>query len=194
MVPPERYDSTGPTKVLEPKLRLVRGEKAKSPPSPPTTFDGCFRQYHGLVATIGIRMLGRRPEVDDYVQDVFFEVHKSFASLRDPAAIKGWVRSIAVRVAIKRLRRQRLAAAFGLDQPTDLGRFAVGPNQEHNAQLAEVYRALDGLPAKARAVWVLRVIEGEKLEDIATLTNMGLSSVKRHLTKAREHLQEVFGE
>lgn len=177
-------------------LRLVEGGATDDAPldSAPTTFDECFRRYHRLVGTIGLRMLGRKDDVDDFVQDTFLEVHKSFKTIRDPAAIKGFVRSIAVRVAIKKLRRRRLAAALGLDKPVDLGAFPVGANQEHATLLAEVYRVLDNVPAKARVVWVLRHIEGEKLEDVARISNMGLSTVKRHLAVASTKLEEVLGE
>jgi len=160
----------------------------------PTTFDECFRRYHRLVGTIGLRMLGRRDDVDDFVQDTFLEVHRSFGSIRDPGATKAFVRSIAVRVAIKKLRRRRIAAALGLDKPVDLGPYAVGGNQEHATLLAEVYRVLGTVPAKARVVWILRHVEGEKLEDIAKVADMGLSTVKRHLAVASARLEEVLGE
>ncbi len=181
-----------------PRLRLVledEGSPESSTQQSPEnchSFEDCFRRYHRLVASIGLRILGRRSDVDDFVQDVFLEVHRGFSKLRDPAAAGGWVRSIAVRVAIKRLRRRRFAAALGLDRPSDLGPFPVGANQEHAALLSEVYSVLETLPAKSRVVWVLRYVEGEKLEDIAEAAQMGLSTVKRHLAAAQGKLKEVF--
>lgn len=190
MPPSSRQSPDDPSR----RLRLVRGTEERPPDEGPATFEACFERYHRLVATIGLRMLGRRSEVDDFVQDVFFEVHKSFGSLREPKAAKGWVRAIAVRVAVKRIRRMRLAATFGLDQPVDLGDVFERPSQEHATLLLEIYRALDTLPAKSRVVWVLRYIEGEKLEAIAEVTEMGLSTVKRHLAAAQARVKEVVGD
>jgi RNA polymerase sigma-70 factor (ECF subfamily) len=175
------------------RLRLVRGEALEEHDAV-TTFEACFKRYHRLVATLGLRILGRRGDVDDFVQDVFLEVHRGFGSLRDPGAAKAFVRAIAVRVAIKKLRRRKLAALVGLDEPVDLEPPSVAANQEQVALLAQVYRVLEGVPAKARVVWVLRHVEGEKLEDIAEATAMGLSSVKRHLAVASARLEEVLGE
>ena len=177
------------------RLRLVVGTP-ESPDAgdPPTSFDDCFRRYHRLVATIGFRMLGRPEDVEDYVQDVFLEAYRSFGQLREPAAAKGWLRTIAVRTAINRLRRRRLAAALGLDRPSDPGPFPTHGGQEHAALLGEVYRALETMPAKGRVVWTLRHIEGEKLEDIARMTKMGLSSVKRHLAATNLRMSEILGE
>jgi RNA polymerase sigma factor (sigma-70 family) len=119
---------------------------------------------------------------------------EGYAKIREPGAAKGWLRAIAVRVAIRRLRRRRLAAALGLDRPDPLETSPYAANQEQVVLLQQIYRALEHLPAKARVVWVLRVIEGEKLEDIATITGMGLSSVKRQLNTATEGLEGVLSE
>lgn len=175
-------------------LRLVRDEEGQDDRDVSfASFDDLFRRYHRLVATIGLRMLGRRGEIDDFVQDVFLEAHRGYGSLRDPHAAKAWLRAISVRIAVRRLRRHRFAALLGFDHPADPGPFPVGANQEHAALLSEVYRVLEQLPAKARVVWVLRFIEGDKLEEIAEVTGMGLSTVKRHLQVATDKITEVFG-
>ena len=175
------------------RLRLVRGEALEEHDAV-TTFEACFKRYHRLVATLGLRILGRRGDVDDFVQDVFLEVHRAYGSLRDPLAAKGFVRAIAVRVAVKKLRRRKLAALVGLDEPVDIEPAGVDANQEQVALLGQVYRVLESVPAKSRVVWVLRHVEGEKLEDIAEAAGMGLSSVKRHLAVVSARLEEVLGE
>jgi len=184
-------DPFGPSGVA--RLRLV-GAPAPDDEHAVTSFEDCFRRYHRLVATLGLRLLGRRADVDDFVQDVFLDVHKSFGSLRDPRAAKAFVRTIAVRTAVRRLRRRKVAAALGLDQPVDLEPLGVPGNQEHATLLGQVYGVLETLPTKARVVWVLRYVEGEKLEAIGEEVGMGLSSVKRHLAVAKTRLEEVLGE
>lgn len=175
------------------RLRLVVSE---TPPEDDAvaSFEECFVRYHRLVATLGLRLLGRRHEVDDFVQDVFLHVHEAFHRLEDPRAAKGFVRTIAVRTALKRLRRRKLSRALGLDQPVDLEPLGAPGNQEAATLLRQVYAALETCPSKARVVWVLRYVEGEKLEDVAEAAGMGLSSVKRHLAVAKARLEEVLGE
>lgn len=184
-------DPSGPSGVA--RLRLVRPE-APEEPDAVTSFEDCFVRYHRLVATLGLRLLGRRSDVEDFVQDVFLDVHKSFESLRDPRAAKAFVRTIAVRTAVRRLRRRKVAAALGLDQPVDLEPFGAEGNQEQAALLSQIYAVLETLPTKARVCWVLRYVEGEKLEDVAEAAGMGLSSAKRHIAVAKAKLDEVLGE
>ena len=49
----------------------------------PVEIDGLFRDHASYVAAIGLRLLGRRDEVDDLVQDVFLAAHRARAKLRE---------------------------------------------------------------------------------------------------------------
>jgi RNA polymerase sigma-70 factor, ECF subfamily len=176
-------------------LRLVRdGEDPGRQDEGRLSFDDFFRRHHRLVATIGLRILGRASEVDDFVQDVFLDAHRGYHRIRDHRAAKGWLRSIAVRTAMRRIRRRRFVAALGFDRREDAESLPIEASQEQAVLLGQVYRALESVPTKARVVWILRTIEGEKLEDIAVMTGMGLSSVKRHLTAASALLEGVLRE
>ena len=74
-----------------------------------------YRRYAPYVAKIGMRILGRREEVEDYVQDVFVSVHRNLSSLREPSAVKSWLATLAVHEATRRLKRHKLRRWFGLD-------------------------------------------------------------------------------
>ncbi|MEL7368604.1 MAG: sigma-70 family RNA polymerase sigma factor [Myxococcota bacterium] len=167
-------------------------DDAASSAREPRTFDECFLRYHRMVATVGCRILGYNADIDDFVQDVFLEVHRSFASLSKPEAVGGWIRVIAVRVAMRRARRHRVRMALGLDKIFETDTVSVDASQEDAALLDRLYRTLDKMPAQSRVCWVLRHLEGEKIDDIAMLTNLSRSTVKRHLTKATVILQQVF--
>ena len=94
-----------------PALRLV-SESEQAPLPALSDFDALFHRFAPYVATIGLRILGRDGEVDDLVQEVFFEAHRGLESLRSPDAVKGWLARICVRKATRRLKRRRLRALF----------------------------------------------------------------------------------
>ena len=50
--------------------------------------------------------------------------------------------------------------------------------------MRSVYRLLETMPASERVVWVLRHIEAEPLERIATLCGCSVSTVQRRLRSA----------
>jgi RNA polymerase sigma-70 factor (ECF subfamily) len=57
-----------------------------------------------------------------------------------------------------------------------------------------VLAAVQQLPAKQRAVLVLRHVEGLKLEEIATTLNLPLGTVKTLLFRGRKAIRATVGE
>ncbi len=158
--------------------------------SEPVDVESLFRRYGPYVATIGLRLLGRRDEADDLVQDVFYDIHRRSPTLIHPAAAKSWLAKIAVRKAFRRLRRRRLRAWIGLDDLSDVREPSVGASQEQRVAFIELYRQLERLPAPARIAWTLRHIEGLPLAEVADLCECSLATVKRRITSAAEQLEE----
>src|SRR5204863_7813136 len=83
----------------------------------PRDLADAYRQYCRYVAGVCLRISGRRSELDDLIQEVFAEAASSFDALREPAAMRGWLATIAVRVTRKRLYRRRLLALIGFAPP-----------------------------------------------------------------------------
>ncbi len=172
-------------------------------PSPPPEADAggrldleaLFRQYAPYVARIGHRLLGRGDEVDDLVQDVFLAAHRGLKHLREREAIKGWLATVAVRLARRRLRRRRVAVVLGFDGAPDYRELADdGASPEQRALVARIYRALDELPVEQRIAWSLRHVEGESLERVAELAGCSLATAKRRIKAAQEQLRVHTGE
>jgi RNA polymerase sigma-70 factor (ECF subfamily) len=146
------------------------------------------------VATVALRILGRREEADDLVQDVFLRAHRGISRLREPTALRAWLTTVTVRLARRRLRGRRFKLLLGIDQSYDYSAIAdasVGP--EDIAILADVYRALDRLPVAERLAWSLRHLDGERLERVAELCGCSLATVKRRISSAHARLLEETG-
>jgi len=151
-----------------------------------------FRRYSRYVAAIGIRILGRQDEIEDYIQDVFMGVHRSVGSLRDPGALKGWIAKLAVHEATRRLKRRKVRAFFGLGiTPEYEGVADASASPEDRALLAHVFAALDRLPAHERVAWSLRHLEGETMESVAALCSCSLSTAKRRVAQAEQALEKL---
>lgn len=150
-----------------------------------------FRRYAPYVAKIGLRVLGRRDELDDFVQDVFVTVHRKLDSLRDAEALKHWLATLAVHEATRRLRRRKLRALLGMGSAPDYSDAAdVSASPEQRALLAQVFLALEALPADEHVAWSLRYIEGETMERVAELCACSLSTAKRRVASAEKVLEK----
>src|SRR5260221_1899691 len=157
--------------------------------------DTLFRRYASYVAAIAHRLLGRDDDVDDTVQEVFLAAVRGLRAVRDPRAVKAWLACIAVRIARRKLRKRRLRAFFGLDDPAAYGKVTdPSASPEHRALLGRVYRVLDGMPTSERIAWSLRYVEGEPLESVAQLSGCSLATAKRRIRAASRTIDEAFSD
>jgi RNA polymerase sigma-70 factor (ECF subfamily) len=150
--------------------------------------ENVFRAYSRYVAVIALRLLGSDDEVDDVVQEVFVAAIRGLRGLREPAAVRGWLATVAVRIARRRLRRRRLRAFVGLDAAPDYTQLAVAAGQDKALMIARAYRVLDQLPVDERIAWMLRHVEGEALESVAALCGCSLATAKRRIARAQATL------
>src|SRR5258708_2484860 len=79
---------------------------------PALDLEAAFRRYSRYVAAVALRLLGRDDEVDDVVQEVFLAALRGMRRLREPEAVRGWLATVTVRIAGRRLRRRRLRTLF----------------------------------------------------------------------------------
>ena len=116
---------------------------------------------------------------DDAMQETFVAVLRNLHGLREPAAVHGWVRRIAVREAIRVAR----AARTEVLDPGALDRGAA-PVVDLDA-VVDVRSALAGLSPEHRAVLVLREVDGLSEAEVAGLLGVAEGTVKSRLHRAR---------
>ena len=176
-------------------LRLVGGgavapARASAEPPHPLDLETAFRQHAPYVARVALRVLGRRDEVEDLVQEVFLQAHRKLETLAEPAAIRGWLATTTVRMGIRRLRKRRLLRVIGLDAAHDYESVADSSASPHErALLAQVYRLLDTIPAEERTAWTLRMVEKEPIERVAELLGISESTAKRRIRAGQEAIE-----
>lgn len=142
--------------------------------------DTAFRRHSRYVAAVALRLLGRDSEIDDVVQDVFLAAMKGLRQLRDPQAARGWLATVTVRIARRRLRVRRLVTLIGLDEVHDYRALIVpGSRVEDSVLLSRVYRVLDRVPANHRIAWTLRYVNGDDLDTVAERCGCSLATAKR---------------
>lgn len=174
---------------------LAAEADAKDPPaSEPLCLDRLFAEHSRFVASVVLRVLGRDHEVDDVVQEVFLDALVGVPKVRTPAAIRGWLKTVAVRKAYRHLRKRRVRAFFGLDQPSCYEHLpATGCGPEERALLSRVYHMLDQISVSERLAWTLRYVEGEQVEAVAALCGCSLATVKRRIAAANAALERMLG-
>ena len=122
-------------------------------------------------------------DAPDAAQEALIAVFRGLRTLREPAALHGWVRAIATREAVRVARRRTLRAA---DTLPDL------PARGDPELAADVRDVLARLTPEHRAVLVLRDLEGLDEAAAAALLAVPEGTVKSRLHRARRSFREAW--
>jgi RNA polymerase sigma factor (sigma-70 family) len=119
----------------------------------------------------------------DATQEALASVFRSLRALKDPAALFGWVRAIAVREAIRVARQDQRQI------PADLAELPA-PNDPQ--LLVDVRDTLARLTPEHRALLVLRDIEGLDEQAAAALLELPAGTAKSRLHRARASFRKAW--
>ena len=152
--------------------------------------DQLARRYAQPLARFFERRVAVRDDVPDLVQDVFLKLSR----MPDPSAIDEPDRFLFVTAAnTLRDRARREAARGGTHESWD--------DQTHPGSDFSPQRVLEGreavlglrdalleLPERTRDIFVLRVLEGLKIRDIARLIGISTRATEKHVARAMAHV------
>lgn len=174
----------GPSVVLndeELARRISRGDRWAE--------EALYRRHIGAVYGRVRRLLGNSADAEDVTQDTFACAFEIWGQLREPAQVKAWLLQIAVRKVYRRFRKRKLLRALGLDRSVDDLSLADDASTEASgearAELAVLDRVLKELPVAERLAWMLRHVEGLKLEEVAANCECSLATAKRRIAAAQ---------
>ncbi|MER6128619.1 RNA polymerase sigma factor [Streptomyces sp. NPDC001795] len=119
----------------------------------------------------------------DAAQEALMAVFKSLRALKDPAALHGWVRAIAVREAVRTAHRAARTVS------ADLSSLPARGDPQLSADIADV---LDRLSPEHRAVLMLRDVEGLDERTAAALLGVRTGTVKSRLHRARDTFRKAW--
>jgi RNA polymerase sigma-70 factor, ECF subfamily len=156
-----------------------------------------YRRHASYLLAIAARLLGSRGDGEEVVQDTFVTAFEQLKTLREPAALRGWLAQIAVSLVRRRMRRGRLMRVLGLDRGADDATLAAlaapGTNADQRAELALIDRAMRGMNANVRIAWTLRMVEGLELAEVASACGCSLATAKRRIAAAEAVVRAHIG-
>lgn len=132
---------------------------------------------------------------EDVVQETMLRAWKSLDSLKDDAAVRHWLLTIARREHARLYERKR-HETVNIDElvSAEVPALAGKPENEAEAdQLRDVRRVIFMLEQEYREPLVLQVLLGYSTEEIARHMNLNQGAVLTRLFRARNQLRERLG-
>ncbi len=160
-------------------------------------FRELFRAHREDVARLAQRMLGRSTDLEDIVQEVFLQVHRSIREFRHGARFSTWLYRVTVNVVLMHRRAAKSRPVFG-DAPESLAAIDQRPfadeQVEQQRRVRAFHRLLDRLSEKKRVVFVLHELEGLAPGEIAKIVGSPVLTVRTRLFYARRELLAMLAD
>lgn len=176
----------------EPALiaRAAAGDRA--------SFRALYERHRGSVARLVYRMLNGAPEVDDVVQEVFLQVHRSLKDFNGQSKFSTWLHRVTVNVVLMHRRAAKSRPVFSGEVVADIteDRGAVLPDEDaaRRERVRAFARLLDRVAEKKRVVFILHELEGMPPSEIAEIVDAPVLTVRTRLFYARRELEGMLAD
>ena len=148
-------------------------------------YETFFELEYGKVFRTVYLLVRNKETAEDVTQDAFVQLLNSWRRVSQYDLPEAWVRRVAIRMAVRRARREKKR----LHVETQ----GLAP-QERSARDPDVLVAVGGLPPAQRAAVVLFYYEDRPVQEIASLLSCSESTARVHLHKARRKLESILKE
>ncbi|MEM7106051.1 MAG: RNA polymerase sigma factor [Bacteroidota bacterium] len=140
-------------------------------------------------------MLGDVETAKDISQQVFIRFFRSLADYRGDSRLGTYLTRIAINLSLNEIKRKQRTIGNLNTYKSDLGTNPVidhsaSPEQLETRQL--VQSALQQLPDEARAVIVLRMIEGYSTKETAEILGLPMGTIGSRLSRAQDKLKSIL--
>jgi RNA polymerase sigma-70 factor, ECF subfamily len=173
--------------------RAQRGDKH--------AFELLVSKYQRKLSRLLSRFIRDAGEVEDVAQEAFIKAYRALPSFRGDSAFYTWLYRIGINTAKNYLvamgRRAPTATEFdseeaeGFDDGDQLRDINTPESMLMSKEIAStVNDTMERLPDELRTAITLREIEGLSYEEIATIMNCPIGTVRSRIFRAREAIAE----
>jgi len=171
-------------------LRAQRGDT--------NAFADLLTLHERFVYNLAMRTLGDPTEAEDVAQEAFVRAWQALPNFRGGSALRTWLYRIVINLCCNRFPRlRRELNELTDDSSTNL---PAPPSLEANpalySELRErrmlLHREIERLPESQRLLIVLRYQDELSYEEIASLLELPLGTVKTGLFRAKERLRQAL--
>ena len=156
-------------------------------------FRWVVQTHQRMIFSLALKMLCDEEEAKDMVQETFIRVWQSIKGFDTQKTFSTWVYTIASRLCIDRLKRNRKVVALPEDELV-LRRFASDGDEQlslENKEWVSIVRTLaENLSDKQRLVFTLCQLEGLPSAEVEQITGLDARQVKSNLYVARQTIRK----
>lgn len=183
---------------------LTNADPVVARPTPFDDLSSVIETHRSRIFRFLLASLHDSDLAETLTQETFLRAWNSRASFRGDCSVATWLTRIALNLVRDHTRTQRFrfwrrASAQAID-PTEIAAFLPHPDSLVDSrliaseQVSLLWQAVGTLSTRQRTIFLLRFVEEMDLAEIASVTDIPLSTVKSHLYRALAHLRTRFAQ
>lgn len=166
-------------------------------------FDELIEKYEKTAYNIALKMLKNPEDAMDVSQEALIKVFKSIKSFNFESAFSTWLYRIVTNTCLDFLRKQN-KNVYSIDNPIytedgEIERDIPGDLSDTPEEMLEkkltkelVNNSIEKLDENHRVVIILRDIQGFSYDEISSILECSIGTVKSRINRARKSLKDIL--
>lgn len=148
---------------------------------------------------LALQILRNPEDAEDALQETYIRLYNSLNRIETPQAMISYLNKINYNQCLTMKERAARLAAYSSDVDFSLLRDNNPENDpvthlENKMEADQLSSLLQSMPEHLRVILILRYVEHLKLKEIASVLEISLSTVKRHIKTAQKTLSKLIKE
>ena len=157
-------------------------------------FDELVLKYQKPLYSLLYRMVSNHEDAADILQKTFVKAFTGLGYFEGRSSFKTWLYQIAINLAKNVYRDRARVVHVPIDDVIIRKNPRTLETLIHSESRLLLRKSLGNLPEKQRITLILRVQEGKKFEEIASIMKCSLGTAKANYHHAVKRLKAIMGE
>lgn len=164
-------------------------------------FEDLINTYQKKAYNIALRIMTNEEDAKDMAQEAFIRIYKSIMNFREESSFSTWIYRIVTNVCLDEVRKRKNRATISIDTTINIDgsetKYELSCDKETPEGIYEkaekkeiILGTINELSEEYKSAIVLRDIEGFSYEEIATIMNCSIGTVKSRINRARNILKD----
>lgn len=155
-------------------------------------FNTWVQEYANMIYSVAYRLTNDHTDADDVVQNTFLKAWKYFDSFSNQSSVSTWLYKIAMNEAIDWKKKNTEKWETGLDPQEVLVNVSSSSYVDFAKGEEKFNAALNSLPPKQKAVFVMKFFDDKTYEEIEAITGTSIGALKASYFNAKKKIEDFF--
>lgn len=154
-----------------------------------------MHRYYKRIYNISFKFVGRFNEAEDLTQEIFFRVFSQLDKFKTDGNFLFWVQRVARNYCIDHYRKTRKERYFLLQQQPEISFKDLQLTDQQEAmegqeKMKKIMEEINKLQPSLKDCLVMRDLQGYSYQEIASILNLPVGTVKSRINRSRKELME----